>query len=283
MPGLKRGIYNGVKSGFGHSRMRTGFVGGIKASNAYTYKMIDPAIIRGNDAPLLLWHADTCTYNASTFAVTALSDLTTNARNASLIGTTTFVPKGFNNGRGYISTVANTGFSYSNLLTGLNEYTAMMVVRGRTTAVSRLWSYENSVSTATGDNFVGVKLSPFRFTSSQIGNPTSTSVVYDTAGVVYENNWCLVTAKFRLAAPAGYGNSMRLFVNGNEQADPLTTNVTYAATSTYANATFYVCNSTTNATGGASFGSFVIFPYWLNEADQILYENYFRTYYGYNF
>ena len=275
--GFKQGILQGVKTGLGKSRMKSGLLGGIKENVSMYTKMTDPTLVRGTDAPLLVWHADTCTYNASTFAVTALADQSGNARNASLVGTSTFVPNGINNGRGYISTIAGSGFSYSNLLTGLTEYTAIMVARGRTTSTNRLFSHENSVSTTTGDHFVGVKIAPFRFTASQIGNPTTTSVVYDTAGVVYENNWCLVTAKFRLATPSGYGNSMRLFVNGNEQVDALTTSVTYAANSAYTNATFYVCNSTSTTTGGTSFGSIAIFPYWLNESDQILYENYFRT------
>jgi hypothetical protein len=283
MPGLKRGIYNGIKSGFGHSRMRNGFAGGIKATNAYTYKMIDPTLVTGNDAPLLLWHADTCTYNPATFAVTALADLTPNGRNATVQATNTFVPKGFNNIRGYISTSVGGGFNYNNIIAGRSEFTIIMVVKSSPIVNRRLFSIENSVGTSMGDLWIFNKLAPFRLTSTQIGSPTGNTIVYDSIGALVENNWCLVTAKYRLSSPGGYSNSMNLSINGNSLVDTIASSVTYTANATYGSGVLRVCNNNALTTGGALFGSIVVFPYWLNEPDQILYENYFRTYYGYNF
>ena len=67
--GFAQGILHGVKTGAGMAEMRTGFNGGVTDGIAYSDKIQDPNLLRGEKLPWIYANADNTVDDGSTTSI----------------------------------------------------------------------------------------------------------------------------------------------------------------------------------------------------------------------
>jgi hypothetical protein len=290
--GFNQGILQGVKTGLGMAPHRTGFAGGITDGTANMDKLQDPTLLTGIKKPLFFCNADNLTTNTGT--VITLTDLIgsgrtlTNAQGTN--PTPDIVTKGifnlrnsldFNNGAG--SMYPTPAFN----LSGKSEYSVMMVIKldpaaGYILQVQDLLNPGSLVLRVTDTN----QTIQSTFYGGQAGALTTS--VYQSAGVSQseEQDWMILTVKYRLAQPGGAGSEQELYINGTLKEQLVSSNFSLITTTMTSTSTFVIGNDreALGSVGGTiHLGAFLMTDYWLNESEQLRLENYFRDYYGHKF
>lgn len=291
--GLKQGWLQGVKSGFGHSRMESGLRKGIVSESGIHNKLQDPTLLQGNKQPSSFFIAD---FNATKTAGSTIASLTqlSPGKTAYTIGSSpAFQPPytgngGVYNNKAYIdfnSAADSVSTSLATMGSGKNEFSIMMVFRISSTTDGKqlFYSVDSTISATVGDIQI-TTLGGNRVRVSFIGNPTTTSAVYETYDSLAEglHHWHLLTCKFRLYQPNGQGSEVEMYLNGNLNMKPITTTFG-SSTGTFVGNTFFFGNNSSATAGGAQIASAITFDYWLNPSEQQRIENFYRWYYGRRF
>lgn len=291
--GLKQGWLQGVKSGFGHSRMESGLRKGIVSESGIHTKVQDPTLLQGNKQPSSFFIAD---FNATTTAGSTITSLTqlSPGKTAYTIGSSpAFQPPyrgngGVYNNKAYIdfnSSADRVSTSLATMGSGQNELTVMMVFRISSTSTNRMlfYSVDSTISNTVGDIQITTQ-NGNRVRVSFIGNPTTTSAVYDTYDPLVEGlyHWHLLTCKFRLYQPNGQGSEVEMYLNGNLNMTPITTTFG-GSTNNFVGNTFHFGNNSSATSAGSQIASAITFDYWLNPSEQLRIENFYRWYYGRRF
>lgn len=290
--GLKQGWLQGVKSGFGHSRMESGLRKGIVSESGIHNKLQDPTLLQGSKQPSSFFIAD---FNATKTAGSTIASLTqlSPGKTAYTIGSSpAFQPPytgngGVYNNKAYIdfnSSSDSISTAQSTMGSGKNEFTIMMVFRASSNSSGRVlfYSVDSTISATVGDIQITTE-GGNRVRVSFIGSPTSTSAVYDTYDELLEgSHWHLLTVKFRLYQPNGQGSEVEMYLNGNLNMTPITTTFG-ASTGNFVGNTFYFGNNSSATNAGSQIASAITFDYWLNPSEQLRIENFYRWYYGRRF
>jgi hypothetical protein len=289
--GLKQGRLQGAKTGFGFSRMESGLKKGVVSESGMHNKIQDPTLLQGSKKPSSFWLADYATATGAGATITALSELISGATAFTILSSPAYQPPysgngGVYNNKAYIDFNSGADLIYTSLSTmgsGKNELTLMMVVRLSTTSTTTLfYSVDSTISTTVGDIRVE-SIGGNKIRVTFIGNPTSTSSVYETYDSTLEgNNWHLLTVKFRLYQPGGQGSEMELWLNGNLNMAPVTTTFG-GSTSTFVGNSYNIGNNSSQTAGGSNMAAFLTLDYWVNSSEQMRLENFFRWYYGRRF
>lgn len=169
--------------------------------------------------------------------------------------------------------------------------TTVMMVMKVTNASSNVLLYMNGLNVP-GDcelditTTSGLQNMTYTLLGNQVGNIRTS--VYRTANMSDLNDWCLVTVKSDIRGPVlnsgkGAGSEQQIFVNGKLQHELVSNDW---STGTFTTTTFSAGMNMfigANSSGGSSINlklaSFLLLPYWANESEQLLLENYFRWYY----
>ena len=291
--GLKQGWLQGYKSGFGHARKEGGMRKGLVSESGMHNKIQDPTLLQGDKQPSSFFIAD---YNSTTTAGSTIANLTqlSPGKTAYTIGSSpAFQPPytgngGVYNNRAYIdfnSSADRVSTSLSTMGSGQNEFTIMMVFRISSTSTNRIlfYSVDSTIANTVGDIQITTQ-NGNRVRVSFIGNPTTTSAVYDTYDPLVEGlyHWHILTCKFRLYQPNGQGSEVEMYLNGNLNMTPITTTFG-ASTGNFVGNTFYFGNNSSATSAGSQIASAITFDYWLNPSEQIRMENFYRWYYGRRF
>ena len=290
--GLKSGQLQGVKTGMSFAKMESGIRKGVLDNIGRHDKTQDPTVgLLGSKKPIIFWLADYTNATPSSTAVTTIVNLMqggTNLTNSGS-GSLVFVYQGMLNNRSYID--LNNG--NDRILTGTtymsskNEMTVMMVARMAYGAGGRiLFCFQNqTISDTIGDILITAE-SGQKVKVKFIGNPTTTISEYQSFDNTIEgtnnNQWVLITAKFRLYQPGGQGSEVELYINGKLNMDPVTTTFT-GSTSNFSAQSINFGNNATQASGGSQIAGALVLDYWTNSSEQIRLENFFRWYYGFRF
>jgi hypothetical protein len=289
--GFNQGILQGVKTGFGMSKMRTGFGSGFTDGTVYPDKFQDPVLLTGRKKPLIFCNADNVTTNTGT--VITLTDLIgsgvtlTNAQGSA--STPGLITNGIFNLRNALdfddsrcSLYPTPALNFS----GDSEISVMMVVKLK--AIANQIFYINDSITPGG---IDLSTSDTSRTIRSIyygGQPGSiTNSQYDTfASQVEREDWMILTAKYQLNQSQGAGSEQEVYINGTLKKQLFTSNFNIVTTTMTAGQTFIVGNTNiASGTRGAGIhlGAFLLFDYRINESEQLRLENYFRDYYGHKF
>lgn len=312
--GLAGGVHQGYKTGFGFSKIESGFKKGLLNGIRKHDKVQDPIALLGSKEPAVFWLADYCEtgtsapfwYNDPTpnGAVTLLYNLAgariypdTAGSPAITVGSNpTYRYPGVINGKAYIDMNSASDVIYSASTSNKSEMTLVMVVRLSNNIDNQiLFSRVSSNAANTIGDVRVFSMGGNRVRVQMYGNPTSTLSVYDTyapdlSGVVEGKGWCILTVKLRLSQPYGNGSEVEIHVNGRLNMTPITTTFT-GSTSNFANGTNLlfgngpVASSLTGISsgGGSNIASGLVLDYWANSSEQIRIENFYRYYYGYRF
>ena len=290
--GFNQGILQGAKTGLGMAGQRTGFAGGITDGTANMDKLQDPVLLTGVKKPLFFCNADNVTTNTGT--VITLTDLIgsgralTNAQGGS--PTPDLVTKSIFNLRNSLDFNNSAGSLYPTPafnLNGKSEYSVMMVIKidaatGYILQVQDLLSAGSLVLRVT-DTAQTIRST---FYGGQGGSLTTS--VYETYGIseAEEQDWMILTVKYRLSQPGGPGSEQEIYINGSIKEQLVSSNFNVITTTMAATSTFVIGNDREalgSVGGNIHLGAFLMTDYWLNESEQLRLENYFRDYYGHKF
>lgn len=293
--GLKQGWLQGVKSGYGFSRMGGGLKKGLVSEPGMHNKVQDPTLLKGSKKPSCFWIADFATATGAGATITAMSELAPGGTSLLINSSPAYQPPysgngGVYNNRAYVdfnSSADGIYTSSSTMGSGKNEFTLMMVFRISSTTNGRVlfYSVDSTIADTIGDIQVTTQ-GGNKVRVSVIGNPTTTSAVYDTYDPLVEGlyHWHILTVKVRLYQPNGPGSEVEMYLNGKLNMAPVTTTFGGSTSTFVGNSFVFGNNSTTSFTaGGSQIASAITFDYWLNSSEQIRMENFYRWYYGRRF
>ena len=290
--GFNQGILQGAKTGLGMANLRTGFANGNTDGTANMDKLQDPVLLTGVKKPLFFCNADNVTTNTGT--VITLTDLIgsgralTNAQGTN--PTPDLVTKSIFNLRNSLDFNNSAGSLYPTPafnLNGKSEYSVMMVIKidaatGYILQVQDLLSAGSLVLRVT-DTTRTIRST---FYGGQGGSLTTS--VYETAGIseAEEQDWMILTVKYRLAQPGGPGSEQEIYINGSIKEQLVSSDFNIITTTMAATSTFVIGNDREalgSVGGNIHLGAFLMTDYWFNESEQLRLENYFRDYYGHKF
>ena len=299
--GLTNGILQGYKSGFGFSRMESGFKKGLLNGIRSHNKVQDPtAGIIGDKAPEFFWIAD-YTNTGGTYPPISGNAISSTDGPYELIGgglmvaasNPVFRGNGVYYNKGYVdfSTSADR-ISSSTTIVGTSELTVVMLLRLSSTLTGVL--FQRGASATVGDITISsIGGNKIRVT---LTGPSSTSSVYETyestiatttttSDGTNNNKWFILTVKFDMTQRNGNGSEMEIYIDGVKNMTPITT--TFTGTSTaMSNLTVHYGNTTTQSNDVSyrcQIASSIYFDYWLNNTEQTRIENFYRYYYGHRF
>jgi len=269
----------------GYARMesvlRNGMVNGSITRHDKTQ---DPTIgLIGNKRPLVLWLADYSVYSGTTLS--SVYNLIPGGSGMSIGSSPAYIEDGVFNTRSYIdfNSAADRVYTTStSLMSGKNEITIVMLCKLTSTADRTLfYKIDSTITNTIGDLHVQ-SIGGNKVRVTFIGNPTTTSAVYETYDATIEGSWFLLTVKARLYQPNGQGSELEIYVNGTQNQTPITTTFV-GSTSNFTSDPLYFGNNTSATAGGSQIAGGFVADYWLNSVEQIRIENFFRWYYGYRF
>jgi hypothetical protein len=303
--GLKGGLFpgnnSGMKGGNSLSNPRTGLRGGMHNITPDRNKMLNPINLAGDKKPLIYGIADYYTGEVGVSTLT-LNDIanTGNAWISNGSQTNRPVPVlNSLNGRSvlnYPSSLAQLLPRSSLSSTTRQSYTFMFMLK--LNGLSGLTVLDTNTITA-GSILVSTPTtaaSPYRL-DSRFYSGTSTGTIYTSdIGPTFSTSstntpdefkdFMLVTIKYRLIQPTGRGSEQHMFINGRfhkilSGTDSFSTTIN----STFAITSLFVGNNSSGLASSVGFnlGMALVLPYWVEYAEQVKIENYFRWYYRYNF
>ena len=285
--GLTTGILQGFKTGFGFSRMESGFKKGLLNGIRSHDKVQDPTVgLIGSKKAQVFWLADYCAVSGTT--VTTMYNLMNTTANLTGGSSPAYVYNGMLNNKAYVDfNSAADRLSTSTTYTGTDELTVMLVVRLSTLTAGRILFYR--VSTTIADTIGDILITAESGTKIRvdfIGNPITTRSIYETydstlAGT-NNNAWTILTVKLRMYQPTGVGSEMEIYLNGKLNMTPVTTTFG-SSTSNMSNTGYSFGNNSSATNAGCHMAGGIVFDYWLNSSEQIRIENFYRYYYGYRF
>jgi hypothetical protein len=283
--GLTTGILQGFKTGFGFSKMESGFKKGLLNGIRSHDKVQDPTVgLIGSKRPQIVWFADYTDASPTGNTLTTVYNLMDTSQNLVEGSSVTYRRKGVFNNKDYLGfDSAADRISTLTTYTGTKELTLMMVVRLSSTSAGRVLFYRVSTTFAdtTGDIVVTAE-GGTKIRVDFIGNPINTSSIYETYDATLAGSWVILTVKVRTYQPTGSGSEMEIYLNGTLNMTPVTT--TFGeSTSNMSNTGMSFGNNSSATSAGSEIASAMVFNYWLNSSEQIRLENFYRYYYGYRF
>ena len=299
--GLTNGILQGYKSGFGFSRMESGFKKGLLNGIRSHNKVQDPtAGIIGDKAPEFFWIAD-YTNTGGTYPPISGNAISSTDGPYELIGgglmtaasNPVFRGNGVYYNKGYVDFASSADrISTSTTIVGTSELTIVMLLRLSSILTGVL--FQRGASATVGDITIS-SIGGNRIRVTLTG-PSSTSSVYETyestiatttttSDGTNNNKWFILTVKFDLTQRNGNGSEMEIYIDGVKNMTPITTTFT-GTTTAMSNLTVHYGNTTTQTNDvnyRCQIASSVYFDYWLNNTEQTRIENFYRYYYGHRF
>lgn len=298
--GFNQGILQGVKTGFGMSPNRSGFLGGITDGTANMDKIQDPVTLASarNDCPFFYWNADNITLSGTN--VTAVTNLlgTYNPLTQSTISSFTvtsdpaYIANGVFNNKAYIAFDSNDAFGVLNTavpnMTNTNEMTLMMVCQS-TGAGTALFCKNNEgifPGTGTSGDLIVETVAGGDFQVTFVGNTYASANygIWECGDAKSRSgNWVLLTIKARMKQPNGVGSEIEIYLNGTKNMVNTFGPITSFTGTTWANGYIVFGNGSSFVNGGGNIAAGLIIEQWVNESEQLRLENYFRDYYGNKF
>jgi len=282
--GLQSGFHQGVKTGLSFSPMYNGLRSGYLNGLGKHDKVQDPTIGIGYNAnrrPVVFWLGDYAVYSGTT--LTTLYNLISGGSSITIGSSPAYIDNGFLNNRSYIdfNSAADRVYTTNNVISGQSEMTVTMLVKLTTSGTrTLLYKVDSAFSNTIGDlHITSEDATKVRVTL--IGNPTTTSAVYDTYAPI-KGQWFILTVKVRLSQPQGPGSELEIYVNGTRNQTPITTTFG-ASSSTFVGDGVYFGNNSSATQGGSQIAGAFVATYYLNSSEQIRIENFFRWFYGYRF
>ena len=299
--GLQPGLHSGVKSGNNLGNPRSGLSGGMHNITPNRNKMLNPENLTGTKKPLIYGLADFYTgeVGAASLSLDDIADTGNNwVSNGSQSNRPIPVVNGLNG-----KNILNYNSSLAQLLPRLTlsstlrqAYTFMFMVKlngnNGLTILDTNSITAGAILIQTPASSASSYRIDSRFYSATSTGTTYTSDVGPTFATSSANTpdefkqYMLLTVKYRLVQPNGRGSEQHMFINGRfHQLLPGTDNFSPTINSTFSIASCFVGNNSSGLASSIDFklGMALVLPYWVEYAEQVKIENYFRWYYGYNF
>lgn len=293
--GLTGGLNNGIKTGFTMSSIRSGTVGGLWRVTPNRDKMLNPINLQGTEKPLIYGLADN--YSISGGNVTLLDDLANTGNNWISNASISNRPIPYTNVLGN-RTILNYDGSASvmdnqnSLAISSGAYTVMTMIKLNGTAglsiidTDAITAGGILVSTpSSGASACQIRSRFYSSTSvgatysSDVGTTTSSSVANTPAEF---QDFMLLTCKFRLNQPSGAGSEQEMYINGRLHHILVGADSFVSSNNTFTIPTIGIGNNPSAQNSLAQnfqLGMALVLPYWIQYAEQVKIENYFRWYY----
>ena len=299
--GLTLGLNSGVRSGSTLSNISSGLRGGMHNITPDKNKMLNPINLTGNKKPLIYGLADFYTGEVGQANLT-LNDIANTGNTWISNGSNTNRPvpvlNAFNG-----KTILNYNSSLAQLLpatslsaTTRQSYTFMFMIKlnGNTalTVLDTNTITAGAIQIQTPASGASVYQMNSRFYSSTSTGTVYTSDVGPTNSSSSANTpdefkqYMLLTVKYRLLQPNGRGSEQNMFINGRlHQILSGVDSFSPTVNSTFSITSLFVGNNSSGLASSVDFklGMALVLPYWVEYAEQVKIENYFRWYYGNTF
>ena len=293
------GINSGLKGGNAASNINSGLRGGVWNDIPHRSKMLNPANLAADKKPLVYGLADY--YTISGGNTTNLTDIANTGNywvsNSSIVSR----PIPYENIFGGKTMLRYDGSAsvmeiQNAISTARNSYTVMCMVKlNGTPGLSVIDS--NSITAGAilvNTPSSGASACQLR---SRFYSSTSTGTIYTSdvgptnvssvANTPFEfQTYMLLTCKYRLFQPSGVGSEQEMYINGRSHHILSGTDSFVSSNGTFTIPALGIGNnpgSQNSLAAGFEMGMGLILPYWLEYAEQIKIENYFRWYYNYSF
>ena len=306
LSGLKSGLAingnnSGLKAGNALANPRSGLLGGNWKELPNRDKMLNPLNLTGDKKPLVYGIADYYTITGGN--ITNLNDIASTGNYWLSNGSVVSRPIPYSNILGGKTILKYDGSSSimeiaNSISTARNAYTIMCMVKLNGNAGL---SVIDSAQITTGAIYVSTPANSASACQlrSRFYSNTSTGTVY-TSDVGFTNSsstantpeefqdYMLLTCKYRLSQPGGPGSEQNMFINGRlHQILSGVDNFSLTATTTFTIPSLGIGNNpvsqNTGIVQGFEMGMALVLPYWVEYAEQVKIENYFRWYYGRSF
>jgi hypothetical protein len=287
--GLGPGINSGVKGGLGLSNLRKGLLNGNTNGTFNNGRSQNPLNLLGVKAPLIFYTADNIPIDLDgTNTSTVLTNLASgfNPLYESSKATLTFnsattpIPQNavFNTKATVDHTSASKFITISSSwnLAKQASFTFVCKTISNTTAV--ILQKGTSGASAIRISFEGGNRVQVSFTDASVN-----SIIYGSkTGSIIIGNYYLVTVIIDYSKPQGFGSEVKIFINGKEDTNYLSGSFNGSNGDLFAETTIIGAIGS-GTLGGTHIASSLIFEYGYSTIERIRIENYFRSYYGFNF
>lgn len=293
-----RGMQSGRVSGTALAGIESGYRGGMHNTLPNKDKMLNPINLTGDKKPLVYGLADF--YNITGGNTTNLNDIANTGNYWLSNGSVVSRPIPYLNELGGKTILKYDGSSsvmeIANATSAKSAFTVMCMIKLNGTAgVSVIDSAQitaGAIYVYTPANSASACQLRSRFYSSTSTGTIYTSDVGPTTSSSIANtpiefqDYMLVTCKFRLNQPSGFGSEQHMFINGRFHQILSGADSFVGTTGTFTIPSLGIGNNPASQNAlaqGFEMGMGLVLPYWLEYAEQEKIENYFRWYYNKSF
>lgn len=279
---MKKGLHIGIGNGLAINGIHKGIGNGLRGiTPSTTSKNINPSTLVGNKKPLIFWNAESTINTGYNSNISSVSNI--NGTQSLIINSDPFYIYNPQTNRGAIQFDSNdTIYASANGLFNLKEATVFIVCNiDSTSTYNVVWAIDSVALDTIGD-FKIEAINGNTIRSTLYGNPTTNISQFDSFLPEVEYNTFLICAKYKLGDTSGQP-SHELHINGIKNMKVVTNTFTTTTSDSFANSPIHFGANSSLVSGGGTTLSALLLPYWVNESEQFLIENYFRNYYGFQF
>ena len=287
--GLSLGINSGVKGGLGLSNLRKGILNGNTNGIFNNARMQNPLNLLGVKAPLIFYTADGIPIDLDgTNTSTSLTNLAsgfnplyeTSKATLTFNSATTPIPQNavFNTKATVDHTTASKFITISSSwnLAKQASFTFVCKTMSNTTAV--ILQKGTSGASAIRISFEGGNRVQVSFTDASVNTINYAS----SNGSIIIGQYYLITVILDYSKPQGNGSEVKIFINGKENSSYVSGSFNGSSGDLFAE-TSTIGAIGSGTLGGTHIASSLVFEYGYSTIERIRIENYFRSYYGFNF
>ncbi|MEY4571770.1 MAG: hypothetical protein RLZ10_981 [Bacteroidota bacterium] len=274
------GLNIGNGNGFAINGVNRGVISGLMGiSSATKLKNIDPSLFSGPSKPTFYWNAESTVNTGYDTNISSVNGI--NCTQTIVINSDPIYQYDQQTNRGEISFDSNDSIYTSDCgLGGLKEFTTFIVCNIDALQRNILWKIDSTIVDTPGDVFI-----------QSLGTGVVESVLYGNSSTLISvrsflpevrYSTFLITAKYSLDVNK-IDNPHELYINGVKNMNVFSNNYTITSSDTFFASPLHNGANSSFTGGGNRVLSCLVLPYWVNESEQILIENWFRNYYGYKF
>lgn len=291
--GLGNGLDNGLESGLGQGvdlGLRQGLGSGMSDAEFLNNRpMQNPLLLTGTKKPIIYGLADE--YTQPDAVTTTLNDIANTGTTLSCNTGGSLRPAPtrdgalgtkysmlYNNNQSYFATTTNVTLG--------NAYSFVMVCKLTGNTNCTAFHVDDTISVGGCDIIISATDNTLQSTFYGGSAGTITNSKYKTTqSPNVMGDWIVLSGTYKLNIDQGVGSEQKLYVNGMLQHEFVSSTFTVVTTTMGARQVIVGNFSTSapSAAAGFKLGAFVMFDYYMNSMERMRIENYFRSYYGYNF
>jgi hypothetical protein len=282
---MNNGLEIGLKNGMGLAQLNNGLCLGLHSNVFDKAKMIDPSTLDGAKLPIFFFNGESTTNTGPDSLISAVDNLSRSNYGLVKNSDPMFKWNWFRTRSGIQNDTNDSIYTTTNTyLNGKNELTVFFVASIDTTSTYNLmWKVSTTSFDTIGDIVIeGVGGNKIR--STFIGNPIANQSIVESFLPEVKYAPVLVCIKYQLGNKTA--PEQKMYINGVLNQKYTDSSYTTAVGDTFQSNSspfYFGANSSFVGGGGGVLGTALVLPYWANDSEQFMIENWLRWYYGYKF